>query len=152
MTAVTFTHCFCPLPPPTRSPAGHQGGKRLHPGHVCESQSKREENDLLPLHLRHGHGQHSICLQSREGPHLAHQPGSLQPGLKGAGGVAAVISIRRRTAGRPQSRAVIQPHAAEHCNPPQETEKPQRLQPNDCTTDIFQNLPPRLFESGRLRL
>lgn len=66
----------------TRSPAGRQGRKRIHLGHVCQPQPQWEKNHLLPLHMCHRHRQHSVRLLRGEGPHLAGQPGSLQLGLK----------------------------------------------------------------------
>lgn len=66
----------------TRSPAERRSSKGIHLRHVSQPQSNWEKNHLLPLHLCHRHGQHSICLPGGEGPLLAGQPGRLQLGLK----------------------------------------------------------------------
>lgn len=137
-TTVTFMCCCCPLCLSARSPAGCRGSKRFHLGHVCQPQSKREKNNLLPLHLCHRHQQHSICLPRGEGPHLAGQPGSLQLGLKRWRCRCNSIGFVQLAA-----RGALQwfslPHtAAEHYNPKQDIEKLQSLSPNDCTTDVFQ--------------
>lgn len=129
--------CFCPLSLSARSPAGCHSWKGIHLKYVCQSQSKREKNYLLPLHLCHRHEQHSICLSRSEGPHLADQPGSLQLGLKwgcccsnSIGFVQLVVRGARQWFSLPHT-------AAEHYNPKQEIEK-QSLSTNDCTTDVFQ--------------
>lgn len=122
-TTATVLRCFCPLPLSARSPAGCQSRKRIHLRYVCQSQSKREKNHLLPLHLRHRHRQHSICLPSGEGPHLAGKPRGLQLGLKW-------WSCHRNSIGFVQLavggalRCFSLPHTAtEHYNPKQEIEK-----------------------------
>lgn len=66
----------------TRSPAGRQSRTRVHFEHVRQSQSRQEEVNLLPLHLRHRHQQHPLCLPRGQRSHPAEQPGRLQPGLK----------------------------------------------------------------------
>ncbi|XP_028318313.1 guanine nucleotide-binding protein subunit alpha-11-like isoform X1 [Gouania willdenowi] len=68
--------------PSTRSPEGRQSGSRLHLRHVRQSEPKPEEAHLLPLHVRHRHGQHSLRLLRRQRPHPADQLGSVQLGLK----------------------------------------------------------------------
>lgn len=131
----------------TRSPAGCRSRKRIHLRYVCQPQSKREKDHLLPLHLCHRHRQHSICLPRGEGPHLAGQPGSLQLGLKRRCGRCNSIGFVQLAV-----RGALQwfglPHtAAEHYNPKQDIEKLQSLSPNDCTTDVFQ-----IFLLGSLKM
>lgn len=163
--------CLPPSPPPSssppplsissaRSPAGRGSGQRFHPGHVCQPQSQREKNHLLPLHLRHGHGQHSICLPRGEGPHLAGQPGDLQPGLRAAGCCNSIGFVQ--LAARRSSAVISAPASLRRlpARPQHRTLRSFRVcRQMTVTTDVFEKnkkenkiFPVRLFESGRLQL
>ncbi len=139
--------CFRPLSLSTRSPAGSQRRKTIHLGYVWQSQSQREKNHLLPLHLCHRHRQHSICLPRGEEPHLAGQPGSVQLGLKRWCCCCNSIGFVQLAVRRALQWFSLPHTAAEHCNPKQDIEKLQSLSPNDCTTDVFQ-----IFLLGSLKI
>lgn len=136
-TTTTLMCCFCPLFLSARSPAGCGSSKTIHLKNVSQSQFQQEKDHLLPLHLCHRHGQHSICLSCGEGPHLARKPRGVQLGLKQwccRGNSIGLVQLAVR-------RALLWfglPHTAtEHHHPKQEIEKLQSLSWNDYTTDVF---------------
>lgn len=135
-----------------RSPARRRSRKRIHLKYVCQPQPKREKNHLLPLHLCHRYRQHSICFPRGEGPHLAGQPGSLQPGLRECCCCCNSIGFVQLAV-----RSALQwfslPHtAAEHYNPKQDIETLQSLSAKWLYYWCISNFPVRLFENGCLQL
>lgn len=132
----------------TRSPAGCQSRKRIHFRHVCESQSQREKNHLLPLHLCHRHRQHSICLPCGEGPHPAWEPGSLQPGLNRWASPSLIQSaLCSWRPGELCSDSVCLTLLLNTIIQNRKLRCYSTLSPNDRTTDVFQ-----IFLLGSLKM
>lgn len=68
----------------TRTEAGRQSRQRLYPETLSGPEPGQGEGHLLPLHVRHGHGEHPLCLRCRQGHHPPAEPEGVQPRVNAA--------------------------------------------------------------------
>lgn len=75
-----LTSCLSP-PLANRTPERCPGSSRIHPEDVRGPEPRQWQNYLLPLHVRHRHREHPLCLCCRQGHHPPVEPEGVQSGL-----------------------------------------------------------------------